>query len=79
MKSDPLFHSNSNCSDLGLVSTLADPNSNSAECAMRIEVKCCKSIDHPSFERMNEAPQILPALFEVDHDINDPLTRTMIV
>ena len=46
--------------------------------AVRGNAELGERVDHPAFERMDEAADVLPALFEVEHHIADPLAGPVI-
>ena len=46
--------------------------------AVRGDAELGERVDHPAFERMDEAADVLPALFEVEHHIADALAGAVI-
>src|SRR5258705_7516435 len=78
VESDPALYADPQSPDLGLVWTLADPDSDAALRAVRIYAKATQSVDHPLFEGMNEAANVFSAPFEVEHHIADALPRPVI-
>ena len=46
--------------------------------AVRINAELRQRVDHPLFERVNEAADVLSALLEVEHDVTDALPGAVI-
>ena len=46
--------------------------------AVRVNAELGQRIDHPLFERMDEAADVFAALFEVEHDVADALAGAVI-
>ena len=78
VKRDPTLHAHSEGADLGFVGAFADPDTDPSGRAVRRNAEFREGIDHPAFERMDEAADVLPALLEVEHDVADPLTGAVI-
>ena len=57
---------------------LADPDADASLGAMGGDAELGERGNHPAFERMDEAADVLPALFEVEHHVADPLARAVI-
>src|SRR6185437_7164205 len=74
----PALHSYAERSNLGLLRAFADPDSDASRRPMRLDAQAGERIDHPAFERIDEAADISPALVEVEHHINDPLAGAVI-
>ena len=78
VKRDPAFHAHAEGPDLGFIGAIADPDPDATIGSMRAKPKIFQRVDHPAFESMDEAADVFPALFEVEHYVADPLTRSMI-
>ena len=70
---DPATDPDPDRSDLGLVGSLADPDPDSAGCAVGGNPEITERGDHPTFDRADEAADIAPAPVEVEHQIDHPL------
>src|SRR5947207_14877217 len=78
MKRHPALHADSKGADLRLLLALADPDADSSGRAMRGHAQLGERVDHPAFEAVDEAANVFPALFKVEHHIADALARTVI-
>ena len=45
---------------------------------MRLNAERAERVDHPAFERVDEAADVLPPPFEVEHHVADPLAGPVI-
>ena len=73
-----MFHPDAEGADLRFLSSLANPYPDPSLGPMRINSKLFQRIDHPALERMDEATDVLSALFKVENHVPDPLAGTMI-
>src|SRR5437868_13774382 len=78
MKRNPAFDPHPERADFDLARSVAYPNADPAFCAMRRNTQFFERVDHPPFERVDEAANILSAFFEIEHHIADALTRSVI-
>src|SRR6476469_2330430 len=74
----PALNAHAQSADFGLIRTGSDPNTDPSVGAVGGNAELGERVDHPAFERMNEAADVLSALFEVEHHIADALTGTVI-
>src|SRR5437764_15395562 len=75
VKRHPALHAHAEGPDFLLSSALADPDSDATFGPVRRDPELRKRVDHPSFERVNKAADVLSAPLEVEHHINDALAR----
>ena len=75
---DPALHAHAQRADLRFVGALADPDPDAPVGAVRADAELGQGVDHPAFERMDEAADVLSAFFEVEHHIADALARAVI-
>ncbi len=78
MKCDPALHAHSKSSDLGLILTFTDPDSDASRSSMSSEAKLGERVDHPPFQGIHETTDVLPALFEIEHHVANALSWPMV-
>src|SRR5688500_15194920 len=74
----PAAHATAERPDLGLGWPFAGPDADSARLAACVDAQLAQRGDHPAFQGMDEAADILAARFEVEDQIADPLAWPMI-
>ena len=78
VKRDPALYAHTERADFRFIGSIADPNPDTSIGAMRTKPKVFERVDHPAFESMDEAADILSASFEVQHHVTDPLAGAVI-
>src|SRR5690606_41267410 len=56
----------------------AHPHTDSVRPALALDAEDRQRINHPAFERSDEGSNVTDPAAHVEHDIDDPLTRTVI-
>src|SRR5206468_11763152 len=78
VKRHPALHSHPEGPDFLLRGALADPNADATFSPVRRDPELSERVDHPSFERVDKASDVLSAAVEVEHHIDDALARPVI-
>lgn len=73
-----MLHSDAKGADLRFFWSFAHPYSDPSLGPMRINSKLFQRIDHPALEGMDEATDVLSALFKVENHVPDTLAGAMV-
>ena len=74
----PALHADPDRADLGLVGAVPGPDPDPPRFAARGDPEVGERGDHQPLERMDEAANVLAALFQVEDEITDALARAVI-